>query len=105
MLSALPSARIVSSEWLWMSMKPGATTSPVASMIFAALRLFRSPTAAIRPPRIPTSAMRQGLPVPSTNLPAANQNIEILGQRRSYEHHREGETLHNPLFYFAISRT
>jgi hypothetical protein len=38
MLSAFPSVTMELSEWLWMSMKPGATTSPVASMILVAER-------------------------------------------------------------------
>src|SRR5262245_25991542 len=52
-----------------MSMNPGATTRPDASIVRAAVFPFRSPMAAIFPPRIPTSARNHGLPVPSTTLP------------------------------------
>ena len=54
-----------------MSMKPGATTSREASMRRAAGASFRSPTAAMRSPAMPTSARNQAAPVPSTTRPPA----------------------------------
>jgi hypothetical protein len=33
LLSALGSSSDVTSEWVWMSMKPGATTWPLASIV------------------------------------------------------------------------
>ena len=52
-----------------MSMNPGATTSPCASMRRVAGASASRPIAAIRPLRIPTSAAYQGEPVPSTTRP------------------------------------
>ena len=83
MLSALPSVTIVLSEWLWMSMKPGATISPAASMTFVAGRPFRFPISVIFPPVMPTSAMRQGLPVPSTSLPPRMRTSNCCGNAAS----------------------
>ena len=51
-----------------MSMKPGATTSPVASITRSAGSLIR-PIRTIFPSRIPTSATYHGAPVPSTMRP------------------------------------
>ena len=48
-----------------MLMNPGATAMFVASMDDAARAEARSPTAAMRSPRMPTSARRPGLPLPS----------------------------------------
>src|SRR5690349_11039919 len=47
---------------------PGATTSPSASIVSCASSAT-SPTATIRPSRIPTSARREAAPVPSTTVP------------------------------------
>src|SRR5689334_2385373 len=70
MLWASPSSITVSSEWLCISMKPGATTRPRASIDRAAVRSPSRPMAAIFPPRMPTSATNDGLPVPSTMRPS-----------------------------------
>src|SRR5579883_2837931 len=51
-----------------MSTKPGATTSPPASMVRAAGSSV-GPIEAMRPSRTPTSARRAGPPVPSTTVP------------------------------------
>ena len=48
-----------------MLMKPGATASPAASTTVVAAAPARSPTLAMRSPRMPTSARRPGAPVPS----------------------------------------
>ena len=60
---------MVSSDWPSMSMKPGATTSPLASIMRFRGAWLRLPMAAIRPPRIPMSPEYQGDPVPSTMCP------------------------------------
>ena len=55
-----------------MSMNPGATTLPVASIRSPASTSARPPavvTAAIRFPRIPTSPTNAAAPVPSTTSP------------------------------------
>ena len=57
------------SDWPSMSMNPGATTMPAASMVFSAVAPTSAPTAAIRPSRIPTSPEYQGEPVPSMMWP------------------------------------
>src|SRR5947209_2356226 len=49
-------------------MKPGATTRSLASMVRRAVSPT-SPTLAMRPPAMPTSARRAGAPVPSTSAP------------------------------------
>ena len=55
LLSPIGSSSIVTSEWECMSMKPGETTQPAASIRSAASAADRSPTAAILPPSIATS--------------------------------------------------
>src|SRR5689334_2576333 len=52
-----------------MSMKPGATTSPVASISRLADPGSERPTATMRSPRTATSPRNHGLPVPSTTVP------------------------------------
>src|SRR5580692_7213533 len=54
-----------SSDWPSMSIKPGATTFPAASMVRARDAAARLPMAAILPSLMPTSAEYQGEPVPS----------------------------------------
>ena len=63
------STRIVSSDWPSMSMKPGATTLPPASMVRLRGAAVRFPMAAIFPSRIPRSPEYQGEPVPSMMWP------------------------------------
>src|SRR6476661_6315570 len=60
---------IVNSDCPSMSMKPGATTRPWASIVRLADAPARRPIAAIRPSRMPTSAAYQGEPVPSITWP------------------------------------
>ena len=71
LLAARLSTRTLNSDWPSMSMKPGATTSPDASMRVRAIAFERSPIAAIRSPETPTSPGYQGAPVPSTIRPPA----------------------------------
>src|SRR6058998_4383281 len=52
-----------------MSMKPGATYVPEASIARSHFARPRRPTRAIFPPRIPTSSTRHGEPVPSSTRP------------------------------------
>ncbi len=52
-----------------MSMKPGATWSPVASMTRRPCSGAISPSAAMRSPTRPTSARKAGAPVPSSTVP------------------------------------
>ncbi len=69
LLRTCGSTRTVISDWPSRSMKPGATTSPLASMVRRARAFGRVPTAAIRSPRIARSPLNQGLPEPSTIRP------------------------------------
>ena len=59
----------VKSEWVWMSMKPGTTICPEASISRCASRPSHSPTAVMRPFLIATSAHRAGVPFPSITCP------------------------------------
>jgi hypothetical protein len=52
-----------------MLMKPGATASPAASTTVAAAAPERSPTPAMRSPRMPTSARLPAAPLPSYTVP------------------------------------
>ena len=60
---------MVSSDWPSMSMKPGATTLPAASMVRLRGAAARLPMAATFPSRMPTSPEYQGEPVPSMMWP------------------------------------
>src|SRR5262245_10480888 len=61
-----------------MSMKPGATISPAASMTRAASAPGRSPTSRIRSPSTATSARRAGAPVPSTTVPPRTSTSSMV---------------------------
>ena len=63
------STRIVSSDCPSMSMKPGATTLPAASIVCFRGGVRQRPIAAMRPSRMPTSPEYHGEPVPSTTWP------------------------------------
>ena len=56
------------SWWLWVSMNPGARTSPLPSTTFSPAAGWRAPTASIRSPRMRTEAGTPGAPVPSTTV-------------------------------------
>ena len=60
---------MVVSDWPSMSMKPGATTLPAASMVRLRGAAERLPMAAILPSRMPRSPEYQGEPVPSMMWP------------------------------------
>src|SRR5262249_13637518 len=62
------SQKIWASMWVWPSTKPGATTSPSASMTSRARSRMR-PIVSIRPWRTPMSAGYAGKPDPSTTIP------------------------------------
>jgi hypothetical protein len=74
-----PSAPDPSSACEWMSINPGATYLPVASMTRVALASASVPTATIRPPRTPTSAGNQGLPVPSRTRALRIRRSNVAG--------------------------
>ena len=63
------SLNIVPSACEWMSMKPGATASPRASITSAASSPSRPPIATMRPAESATSASTPGAPVPSNTVP------------------------------------
>ncbi len=69
--AARPSTSTKSSDWPSMSMKPGATTSPVTSTRVVAAARLRSPMATMRSPVMARSARTHGAPVPSTRRPPA----------------------------------
>jgi hypothetical protein len=54
-----------------MSMNPGVTVRPAASIVRPAGSAERSPTVVMRSPVTPTSARRAGAPVPSMTSPPA----------------------------------
>src|SRR5215470_8470222 len=62
-----------------MSMKPGATTLPVASMTRAAWPLSDGATAAMRSPSTATSARRAGAPLPSITAPPRKSSDQAIG--------------------------
>src|SRR5262245_65855641 len=64
-----------------MSMNPGATMRPRASMVRAASPWSAGPTAAIRSPSTATSPVADGAPLPSTIVPRfkrSDQAIQLL---------------------------
>ena len=65
------SIRSTASDCPSMSMKPGATTMPLASTRRLAEAEDRSPMAAMRSPLTPRSARNQAAPVPSTMRPCS----------------------------------
>ena len=69
LLSAWGMRARVKSEWVLMSMKPGATTRPLASIMRAPAAVMSPPMAAMRPSLNATSARRPGAPVPSMTSP------------------------------------
>src|SRR5262252_84463 len=65
-----------------MSMKPGATIRPRASIVRAASPARCGPTAAMRSPSTATSAVTAGAPLPSMTAPfliSSDQAIGLLG--------------------------
>src|SRR5204863_2812983 len=73
-------SRTCRSEWLWESMNPGATTSPLQSITCAWAEASNVPTSAMRSPSIRTSAVLGAAPVPSISVPPLNR---IVLMRRS----------------------
>src|SRR5580704_12135817 len=69
LLSAFGLIGSVKSECVLMSIKPGATASPSASMIFRAASVPCAPTIAMRPPSMARSDAMPGLPAPSYKIP------------------------------------
>src|SRR5512137_3193124 len=62
-----------------MSMKPGATIRPLASITRAASPARPGPTAAMRSPSTATSAARAGAPLPSTTVPFRIRSDQAMG--------------------------
>src|SRR4029450_10830643 len=72
-----------------MSMKPGVTISPLASMTRVASPLRPGPTAAMRSPSTATSAATPGAPLPSTTVPPlrrSDQAMALLGDLDDLHH-------------------
>src|SRR6202035_5779282 len=76
-------------DWPSMSMKPGATTLPPASMVRLRGAVVRLPMAAILPSRMPTSPEYHGEPVPSMMWPLVMTRSKADGvcaiARRAHE--------------------
>ena len=79
------------SDWPSMSMKPGATISPFASMVVRAVASGNRPIATMRPSRMATSPWYHGEPVPSMMRPLRNQVVISL-RRCSDNNRRAGHT-------------
>ena len=78
-LTARGSTSSVKSEWLWMSMNPGATTRPSASRISTSSESARSPMSTMRPSYTATSALNGGRAVPSTTVPPRTmQSVPVM---------------------------
>ena len=75
LLSALGLIGSVKSEWVLMSMKPGATARPAASMIFSAGASIGEAIAAIRPSSIATIAGNAGAAAAVEHQSAADQDV------------------------------
>src|SRR5580693_1197740 len=69
LLSAFGLIGSVKSEWVFMSIKPGAIASPSASIVLSAEPVRPGPTAAMRPPAMARSPAMPGLPAPSYKIP------------------------------------
>ena len=79
LLAARLSTSTLNSDWPSRSMKPGATTSPAASMRVVAWASASRPIAVIRSAVMPTSPRNQGAPVPSTIRPLAMTTSKRVG--------------------------
>jgi hypothetical protein len=73
------STSIVSSDWPSISIKPGATTLPPASMVRVRPAPARFPIEAILPARTPMSPEYQGEPVPSMMWPLVMTMSKVCG--------------------------
>src|SRR5207249_6240130 len=80
LLAARGSTSTLYSDCPSMSMNPGATTRPAASMRRLAGTPCRFPTAAMRSPTTHTSARDHGAPVPSTTRPPAKSRSQEAGR-------------------------
>src|ERR1700688_2911750 len=67
-----------SSDWPSMSMKPGATTLPAASIVRLRGEALRLPMAATFPSRIPRSPEYQGEPAPSMMWPLVMTRSKLV---------------------------
>src|SRR5216683_6525815 len=71
-----------------MSMKPGATIKPLASIVRAASPARLGPIAAIRSPSSATSATTPGAPLPSTTVPFLMRSDQGMLGRSLQDLHR-----------------
>src|SRR5437763_12500484 len=78
LLSALGLIGSVKSECVLMSMKPGATARPSASITLAASSCRERPSAAIRPSRTAISPISPGRPLPSIKVPPRIRMSQIM---------------------------
>src|SRR5262249_10948450 len=91
LLSAFGLIGRVKSEWVLMSMKPGATARPSASITRIAVAARRGPIAAIRPSATARSPATPGLPLPSISMPLRirmSYAMPSLVLEREALHHR-----------------
>src|SRR5215475_6162728 len=101
LLSALGLIGRVKSEWVLMSMNPGATASPCASITRVALSPRRGPIAAMRPSATARSPPTPGLPVPSIRRPLRIRMSyampSVVLERQSLDHRGAPELLPQPI--------
>ena len=83
---------MVDSDWPSMSMKPGVTTSPCASIVRLADAPVRFPIAAILPSRMPTSPVCQGRARAVDNVAVRDDYVERLRLLRGTESDYETAT-------------
>src|SRR5438045_2269522 len=81
LLSALGLIGKVKSECVLMSMKPGVTARPSASITLVAPCGTERPSAAIRPSRTATSPTSPGRPLPSIKVPPRIRMSQVMAGR------------------------
>src|SRR5579863_10039189 len=87
------STRMVISDCPSMSMKPGATTLPAASIVRRRVASERLPMATILPSRIPTSPEYQGEPVPSMMCPLVMTMSKVCETADEQRHKSSGKSI------------
>jgi len=80
----------VVSLWLWLSMKPGDTTNPVASRVSPACPGSIVPMAAMRPREMPISDRKPSRPVPSITRADLIKRSNIV----VWKYEKEGQSSH-----------
>src|SRR5262249_46605863 len=100
LLSAFGLIGRVKSECVFMSMKPGATARPSASITRVAPSVRRGPIAARRPSAIARSPATPGLPLPSIRRPLRirmSYAMRLILEREALDHGRTAEFLPPPV--------